>query len=224
MTGRVTTDVLPDDTLLEIFDCYLDEALFFVEIDDWLTLVHVSRKWRCIVFNSPRRLNLQLLCSARTPVREALTIWPPLPIIIREHDYSACNEDNIIAALEHHDRVRDIQLKGVPKSLLEKLSAAMQEPFPALAYLALETKDSAGLVILDTLLGGFAPHLGTLWLTGIPIPFRGLRKLLLTATDLVFLYLTKIPHSGYFSPEAMVTCLSALTRLKTLHFEFESPR
>jgi hypothetical protein len=43
-------------------------------------------------------------------VRETLTIWPPLPIILQEHDHSACNGDNIIAALEHHDRVCHIQL------------------------------------------------------------------------------------------------------------------
>jgi len=157
-------------------------------------------------------------------VRETLPIWPPLPIIIREYDHSACNEDNVIAALEHHDRVCDIRLKGVPSSLLEKLSAAMQEPFPVLAYLDLETKDGTAPIIPDTFLGGCAPHLKILSLRGIPIPFRGLRRVILSATDLVFLSLTRIPHSGYFSPETMVKCLTALTRLETLHFEFESPR
>ena len=100
----------------------------------------------------------------------------------------------------------------------------MQEPFPALAYLELETKDDAAPVIPDSFLGGFAPDLGTLLLTGVPIPFPGLRKLLLSAADLVTLSLSKIPHSGYFPPEAMVTCLSALTRLEVLDFEFVSPR
>jgi hypothetical protein len=41
---------------------------------------------------------------------------------------------------------------------------------------------------------------------------------------LAFLSLEKIPHSGYFSPEAIVTCLSALTRLQGLRLAFESPR
>jgi hypothetical protein len=223
MTGRVTIDALPGDVLLEVFDCYVDEALLSDKIDAWHTLVHVSRKWRCVVFDSPRRLNLQLLCSARAPVREMLGIWPPFPIIIQEHNHSACNEDNIVAALEHHDRVCDIRLWGVPGSLLVKLLAAMQKPFPALAYLELETKDNTAPVISD-FLGGFAPDLGTLFLTGMPILFPGLRKLLLSATNLVTLSLSKIPHSGYFSPEAMVTCLSALTRLIVLDFEFESPR
>jgi hypothetical protein len=73
-------------------------------------------------------------------------------------------------------------------------------------------------------LGGFAPHLETLSLEGIPIPFPGLRKLLLSTTDLINLDLDNVPHSGYFSPEAIVTCLSALTRLDSLHVGFESPR
>ena len=32
------------------------------------------------------------------------------------------------------------------------------------------------------------------------------------------------PHSGYVSPETMVTCLSILTRLELLFIEFESPQ
>jgi len=99
----------------------------------------------------------------------------------------------------------------------------MQEPFPALANLELETKDDTTPVIPNSFLGGFAPDLGTLLLTGIPIPLPGFRKLLLSTTGLVLLSIAKIPHSGYYSPEAMVTCLSALTRLEALHFQFESP-
>ena len=220
----MTIGVLPDDVLLEIFDCY--DALFLLKKDAWHTLVHVSRKWRRIVFDSPRRLNLRLLCSARTPARKMLTIWPPLPIILREHHYSARDVDNIIAALEQHNRVCDIQLSGDPSSALGKLLVAMEEPFPALANLELENKDDMAPVIPDTytFLGGFAPRLGTLSLTGIPTPFPGLRRLFLSSTNLVYLSLLRIPHSGYISPEAMVTCLSALTRLEVLKFEFESPR
>ena len=165
MTDHVTIDVLPDNVLLNMFDYYLDEALQADGLDAWHTLVHVSRKWRCVVFDSPRRLDLQLLCSESTPMREMLTIWPPLPIIISEYDPSACNEDNIIAALEHHGRVCEILLDGVSSSLLEKLLAAMQKPFPALKILELETKDDTAPVIPDTFLGGFAPDLKTLELT-----------------------------------------------------------
>jgi hypothetical protein len=44
------------------------------------------------------------------------------------------------------------------------------------------------------------------------------------ATDLVDLSLSNIPHSGYMTPQAMATCLSTLTRLKSLSLNFQSPR
>ena len=56
-----------------------------------------------------------------------------------------------------------------------------------------------------------------LYLTRIEFP--GLPKLLLSVTHLVRLTLWDIPHSGYFSPEAMVTCLSVLTRLEKLRID-----
>ena len=56
------------------------------------------------------------------------------------------------------------------------------------------------------------------------ILFPGLAKLLLSATHLVTLHLYDIPHSGYFSPEAIVTPFSALNRLEKLIIRFKSPR
>jgi hypothetical protein len=77
-------------------------------------------------------------------------------------------------------------------------------------------------VLPDSFLGGSAPRLRYLALVSVPFP--GLSTLLLSATHLVQLYLHGIPHSGYVSPEAMATCLSALTSLETLQLEFESPQ
>ena len=56
------------------------------------------------------------------------------------------------------------------------------------------------------------------------IPFPGLPKLLLSAIDLVHFELYGIPHSGYISPDAIVACLSTLTRLELLKLCFKSPR
>ena len=56
------------------------------------------------------------------------------------------------------------------------------------------------------------------------IPFPGLPKILWSATHLVKLWLLAIPHSGYISPEAMATCLSMLTSLEELKFQFHSPQ
>jgi hypothetical protein len=58
----------------------------------------------------------------------------------------------------------------------------------------------------------------------VGIPFPGLPKLLLSATHLTHLELFRIPHSGYISPEAMVTCLSALSGLIRLSLRFQSPQ
>jgi hypothetical protein len=74
----------------------------------------------------------------------------------------------------------------------------------------------------DSILGGSAPSLEKLRLDRISFP--GLPKLLLSATHLVQLELYYIPHSGYISPEVMVTCLSVLTRLEYFAVEFESPQ
>ncbi len=192
------------------------------DVEKWRRLVHVCRKWRYIVFGSPRRLHLQLLCDAWTPVREKLVVWPPFPIVIRSWSPRS-GEDNIIAAFEHNDRVCKIELEAVPGSLLEGFLAVKQEPFLALTFLelGLDIHDEAP-VVPDSFLGGSAPRLEYLGLNRIPFP--GLPKLVLSAPDLVTLTLSNIPHSGYFSPEVMVVALSVLTRLDSFHLEFQSPQ
>ena len=212
---------MPDDVLLEIFDVYVSRAK---RKQEWHTLVHVCRRWRCVVFQSPHRLNLQLLCTHTTPVKKKLRVWPALPIVILGYDYPwslVKGTANIIAALEHRERIREIDLQNVPVSVLAKLVELMQEPFPSLRRLALETNHESALTLPDTFLAGSAPHLQILRLTGIPFP--ELPNLLLSASHLVELHLDDIPHSGYISPEAIVTCLSALTRLKSLNIKFRSP-
>ncbi len=118
---------------------------------------------------------------------------------------------NIIAALEHPDRVRC--LKG-------KVATVTQEPFPMLTQLWLSSKDENLSVLPGAFLGGSAPCLQQIHLEGIPFPT--LPSLISSATDLVVLYLHRIPHTGYISPEAMVASLATLTRLCDLSIEFQS--
>ena len=126
--------------------------------------------------------------------------------------------DNIIAALEHKDRVCEMSLSNVPSSEMEEMLVAMQEPFPALMVLKLTPKYEFGDVpvvrVPDSFLGGSAPRLQTLSLDRFPLPFLVLQKLLLSASGLNNLLLKNIPDSMYFSPDAIVTCLSGLTWLK----------
>jgi hypothetical protein len=98
----------------------------------------------------------------------------------------------------------------------------MQVPFPELTDIRLFSHDETPPVIPDSFLGGSAPRLRYINLTGIPFP--GLPLLLSSATHLVELWLINISHSGYISPEAMVASLSVLSRLRKLCLRFESPR
>jgi hypothetical protein len=233
MIDRVTVNILPDFVLLEIFDWYVFQSQeeaddYPLDVEAWHTLVHVCQRWRAVVFGSPRRLNLRLFFTNGTPVRETLDVWPPLPIIIWQSGNQTWGLDNIVEALEYNDRVCEINLWDVPSPELEEALEVMQQPFPALTELGIRWQDDetdeideASPVVPDSFLGGSVPRLRHLDFYRVPFP--GLPRLLLSTTDLVHLYLWKIPHSGYFSPEAMVHCLSTLTKLEVLWLGFESP-
>ncbi|KAI0284791.1 hypothetical protein BC826DRAFT_143458 [Russula brevipes] len=211
---KATIDDLSDDVVLEIFGFYLDDKNLR---DKWHTLVQVCQRWRGIVFASPRRLDLRLLCGGNRSVRAMLDIWPALPIQIEHHhdwDWNRAAEirlDNMIAALEHPDRVRHMNLFCIPKTW-DVLAAAMQVPFPELTYLRLWSHG----ISLSVLPGGSTPRLRTLRLDCVP--FLAVRNLLLSAGDLVNLTLCLIlaSRSGHVSPESMVGCLSPLKRLELL--------
>ncbi|KAF8483353.1 hypothetical protein DFH94DRAFT_689846 [Russula ochroleuca] len=223
----MSIDMLPEEVLLAIFDCLADGPPYAEKraIESWQSLVHVCRQWRRVVFGSPRRLNLRLVCTSRTPARDTLDVWPAFPLVILGNVFDTSGVNNIIAVLERSDRVCQIDLDFVPSSQLEKVSVAMQEPFPELTSLKLRSgdeNDATVLVLPDSFLGGPAPRLRELWLSRIPLP--GLPKLILSATHLVDLSLSDIPHSGFFSPEAMVAALSTLTSLEIFQLRFQSPQ
>jgi hypothetical protein len=223
---RATIESLPNEVLLEVFHFHL------IEIDEeegpweprwwWHTLVHVCRRWRCVVFDAPLRLDLELYCTWKTPVRRLLHIWPELPLAVCCPWCEEDKSDNVIAALEHRDRVRVIELSDLSSATFERITTAtvMQESFPALTDLDLRSISGA-LPVPDTFLNGSAPSLQCLFLHGISFP--SLPRLISSATHLTTLYLCGIPNTGYISPESMATSLSALTMLETLVIEFQSP-
>ena len=142
----ITFDMLHDDALLKISDLYVDEDIRPLEkqrIDKWITLAHVCRRWRSVVFYSPRRLNMRLLCTPESSARDTLDIWPPLPLVIRNIRYFFNDEpsrmDNTIAALERNDRVCQIVLRYLTRLQMEYVtdSAAMRKPFLELTDLHL---------------------------------------------------------------------------------------
>ena len=222
-----TISVLPDNILLEIFCLYRDYDQPYREdthpVWGWYLLVHICRRWRQVVFASPLRLDLRIFSTSRNLVGKNLCIWPALPIIVdfdfhsnRRHGNNASSEDNIIAALEHADRVCEVGLCATC-SELEKFTAVMQAPFPMLKSLHIWSGNAQ--VLPTEFLGGSAPCLQRIHLDGIPFP--ALPTLLLSTTDLRTLYLGNIPATGYISPEAMVVGLAALPRLESFVIGFQ---
>jgi hypothetical protein len=216
----VTVDNLPDDICREIFASCLLDLYPDKNMDVWQCLVHVCPRWRRIIFASPRYFDLQLYCSPQTPFRENISHWPEFPLTV-------CygipeDEDDLIAALEHPDRVRRVELL-IESSKVEEAVAAMQVPFPVLTQLDLFGPEYDALALPDGFLGGSAPCLQHLHFRAIAFP--ELPTLLLSACDLVFVELKHIPPTGYgyILPEAMVGGLAALTKLRTLCIAFPSP-
>jgi hypothetical protein len=224
----IRIDVLPDDVLLEIFEFYMimhpSAAASYGEkprVEAWQLLVHVCRQWRNLVLGSPRRLNLRLYCTPKTPARDTLDVWPALPLIVTGDMAISSGTDNTIAALGQSNRVCQVILRGFDWQL-EKVLATVQVPFPELTDLRVFSYGETMPVIPDLFLGGSVPRLRVFELDGIPFP--GLPNLLSSATHLVHLKLSNIPHSGYFSPEALVALISVLSTLETLSLGFQSPQ
>ena len=149
-----------------------------------------------------------------------LDIWPAFPLVVRGNrgrlDRTS-GADEINSALKHSSRICKIIFFS---SSEQANMAIMQEPFPELTDLDLKSSGKEP-VVPDSFLGQSAPRLRKLDLDAVPYP--GLPKLLLSASHLVTLRLWNIPHSGYFPPEAMVTCLSTLTSLEILILQFRYP-
>ena len=146
-------------------------------------------------------------------------IWPTIPIIILFPSViEPSNEEHVITALEHNDRVSCINLY-VSEAQLGKIARLMLEPFPMLTHLSITSGNLSALP--DGFLGGSAPSLQKLDLPGAL--YQASPKLLLSASNLVNLRLHKITvPTGYVSPEALVTHLATLLRLEIIDIGFTS--
>jgi len=227
----MTIDMLFDDVLVEIFNSYLKLHywLWYRQRNTWRPLVHVCRRWRYLVFASPRLLNLRLEYEGHGPTSEVLEAWPVLPVILLStfsgHPKSDQRWDNMVAALEsehYYNRICEIVISDITNSRWERFAAAMQKPFPQLTHLEVWVYRGVVPILPDSFLGGSAPCLQTLRLRSIPFPI--MPKLLLSVNGLVELSLRDIPDSGYISPDVIATALTVMTRLETLQLLFRSPR
>jgi hypothetical protein len=187
----------------------------------WHRLAHVCRAWRQIMFASSRYLHLEHVCTHGTPVKKNLGYLQAFPIVVSflQHHFRDGDADNLIAALEHRDRVQVIEINVLP-SLFQKLAKAMQEPHPALMHLRLESDPFAAMPIIpDTFLSCSAPRLQTIYIADLPYPAAP--ALLSSARDLVDVDLRDIPRSGFIPPGAIVASLAVLPKLESLTFGFK---
>ena len=222
---HVTIGSLPEDVLLNFFKYISDEMYYsYRSNEEWPMLVHVCQRWRNLAFRYPRHLNLELIYRpSERSVKVMLDIWPELPIYIWAFDFTMEETtDNVVAALRLNHRVSGIRFNQLTNSTWKTFAPLMEQPFPALTHFSLRPRPYFPKhVISRSFLGGSAPRLQDLDLDSLSFP--ALPNLLLAATHLVRLQYDDIPSSGYISPRAMVTGLSALTRLESLSLTFQSP-
>ncbi len=160
-------DNLNDDSLLTIF--YLCRPILFDEDEHgridwedwgprqcwWYKFVQVCRRWRYLILASAGHLGICFLCTPGTPIADILAHSVPLPLMI---DYDGLNcdlatedEEGIMLALQHRDRLRCIRLE-MPVLTLEKFLAAMDGEFPILEFLQIEPPmdPDSGLILPST--------------------------------------------------------------------------
>ena len=196
----------------------------------WYGLLQVCRRWRYLILDSAFHLQVSLVCARGTPVAEMLAHSPPaLPLIVDHIDdeYNVLtpeDEEGIILALQRRDRVRRIRIRK-SFSILQKLVIGLDGEFPVLEHLSIDDRPFIRPYINYITNLNFpetfrAPHLRDLVLDNFATPIESPK--LTTMGNLVTLWLTSIPSSGYFHPNILLQRLSLMHRLETLGIHFNS--
>ena len=236
--------ILDDDSLLNIFSLCRPVILDENEANDiqileggnwsrerwWYKFVQVCRRWRYLMLGSASYLRLSLRCARGTPVATMLAHSPPLPLIIDhldEHDHvNAKDEEGIVLALRHRDRLRRIRLvKAVP--VLKRLIRVLNGKYSILEHLYITDQQySRPIINFNTELNfaeSFrAPQIRCLALMNFAIPIGS--PLLTTMENIVTLDLSMIPRSVYFRPNALLHRLSLMPQLEILGIFHNSDR
>ena len=242
-SSSTPVNLLDDDSLLIMFSfcrpvISADSAVFDHQILDggewnrewwWYGLLQVCRRWRYLILDSAFHLQVSLVCARGTPVADMLVHSPPLPLIIDHIDdeYNVLtpeDEEGIILALQHRDRVRRIRIRK-SFSILQRLVIALDGEFPVLEHLSIDDRPFIRPYINYITNLNFpetfrAPRLRDLVLDNFATPIESPK--LTTMGNLVTLWLTSIPSSGYFHPNILLQRLSLMHRLETLGIHFNS--
>ena len=186
--------------------------------------MHTCRKWRRIVFATQAALHLRLFCTHGTPVQKGLDCWPTLPIVVHYEGLPALrsltpeDEDNIMAALKHSDRVISINLV-ITTSLLEKLST-IEGAFSELQDLVLLSREREPLTMPSTFRWG--QRLRRLHSTGIAFSAFLQPLYSSSSTNLIDLQLHDAFLPWQFSPVNLKNVLSEMIGLRSLSLHFRS--
>ena len=218
---KITIHVLNRDVLLNIFHWYR-----LVNTTDvinqgwnlehwWYRPIQVCRTWRHLILASPTRLDLHLVCTHGKPITSMLAHSPPLPLIIyyvgRLANASG-EEDEVLFALLHRERVRRIHLSVPVPNLLKALNGE----YATLQRLVI--RSGTGVQLPTKLV---APLLRRLTLSDVRLPASG-SALLLRAENLVTLELLEILDTPALHPAQLVAQLAHMAQLERLVLHFRT--
>ena len=193
----------------------------------WHRITQVCYRWRSLILESAFHLQVSLVCARGTPVADMLAYSPPVPLIIDHIDgehrvLTTEDEEGIILELQHRDRVRRIRIR-MSVSILQRFINALDGEFPILEYLSIDDRRFIGPFKNHVTNLNFpetfrAPHLRQLVLDNFATPIES--PILMTMGNLVTLWLTSIPSSGFFHPNILLQRLSLMPQLETLGIAF----
>ena len=237
--------VLDDDSLLIVFSLcrpvILDESeannVQLIEGGEWARerwwyrLIQVCHRWRSLVLQSAFYLQVSLVCGRGTPVADMLAQSPPVPLIIDHYDNEHLeltpeDEQGIVLALHHRDRVRRVRLlKPIPT--LQKLILALDGEYPILEFLIIQhqrfhrpvVEPKTNLKFPDTFR---AAHVCQVLLRNFATPIDS--PPLATMVNLVTLFLSQIPLSAHIHPNSLLQRLYLMPQLEILWIGFNLSR
>ena len=137
---------------------------------------------------------------------------PPIPLVIdhRDRNIAAEDEGGIFFALKQPNRIRRIRVM-LSSQKFQKFVMAIDEEFPILEYLVLESRGDGTMTFPETIR---APHLRHLVLDGVASPIAS--RLLISAMGLVTLHLVMYYSSSNINPNSLLQLISPLSQLETL--------
>jgi hypothetical protein len=171
-----------------------------------------------LFLNHPRRLKLQLYCTPKHLERHNGRLAGPCPSSLRGN---ISRTDNVIAALEQSNIYRVCQVElviavgGTLEEVLARDAGVIMIPG---VDMDLRLWSHASVETLSVMSrsrfvpGWICPTSANAFeLNWMAFHFRDCQNYFCLLITLSNLWLSNIPHSGYFSPEAMVAPLSVLS-------------